>query len=41
MEGGLVASFEKLVVDVELIQSMAEFLQPLVVDEDTLGFDAM
>jgi trimethylamine:corrinoid methyltransferase-like protein len=26
MEGGLVASFEKLVVDVELIQSMAEFL---------------
>ncbi len=29
MEGGLVASFEKLVVDVEIIQSMAEFLQPL------------
>jgi trimethylamine--corrinoid protein Co-methyltransferase len=41
MEGGLVASFEKLIVDVELIQSMAEFLQPLVVDEDTLGFEAM
>ena len=41
MEGGLVASFEKLVVDVELIQSMVEFLQPLVVNEDTLGFEAM
>ena len=41
MEGGLVASFEKLVVDVELIQSMGEFLQPLEVNEDTLGFDAM
>jgi trimethylamine--corrinoid protein Co-methyltransferase len=41
MEGGLVASFEKLILDVELIQSMAEFLQPLVVDEDTLGFEAM
>jgi trimethylamine--corrinoid protein Co-methyltransferase len=41
MEGGLVASFEKLIVDVELIQSMAEFMQPLEVNEDTLGFDAM
>ena len=41
MEGGLVASFEKMVLDVELIQSMTEFLQPLVVNEDTLGFEAM
>jgi trimethylamine--corrinoid protein Co-methyltransferase len=41
MEGGLVASFEKLILDVEMIQSMAEFLQPLVVDDDTLGFEAM
>jgi trimethylamine--corrinoid protein Co-methyltransferase len=41
MEGGLVASFEKTVLDVEMIQGMAEFLQPLVVDEDTLGFEAM
>jgi trimethylamine--corrinoid protein Co-methyltransferase len=41
MEGGLVASFEKFVLDVELIQSMVEFLQPLVVDDDTLGFEAM
>jgi trimethylamine--corrinoid protein Co-methyltransferase len=41
MEGGLVASYEKFVLDVELIQSMVEFLQPLVVDEDSLGFEAM
>lgn len=41
LEGGLVASFEKLVVDVELIQSMTEFLTPLRVDADTLGVDAI
>jgi trimethylamine--corrinoid protein Co-methyltransferase len=41
MEGGLVASFEKMVLDVEMIQSMVEFMQPLIVDEDTLGFEAM
>ena len=41
MEGGLVASFEKFVVDVELIQSMIEFLTPLRVDDDTLGLDAI
>lgn len=41
MEGGLVASFEKFVVDVEMIQSMTEFLVPLRVDADTLGLDAI
>ena len=41
MEGGLVASFEKLVVDAEMLQMMAEFLQPIVVDEDTLGLSAI
>jgi trimethylamine--corrinoid protein Co-methyltransferase len=41
MEGGLVASFEKMVLDVELIQSMSEFLRPLEVNDDTLGFEAM
>ena len=34
MEGGLIASFEKLVIDAEMLQMMAEFLQPVVVDED-------
>ena len=40
-EGGLTASFEKLVLDVEMLQQMIEFLQPIVVDEAELGFDAI
>jgi len=39
-EGGLVASFEKLVLDVEMLQMMIEFLQPIVVDEAELGLSA-
>ena len=41
MEGGLTASFEKMVLDAELLQTMAEFMQPLVVDDDTLALDAI
>jgi len=41
MEGGLVASFEKMVLDAELLQALAEFLQPIAIDEDTLGLDAL
>jgi trimethylamine---corrinoid protein Co-methyltransferase len=40
-EGGLTASFEKLVLDVEMLQLMIEFLRPIVVDEAELGFDAV
>ena len=40
-EGGLTASFEKLVLDVEMLQLMMEFLKPIVVDEAELGFDAI
>jgi trimethylamine---corrinoid protein Co-methyltransferase len=40
-EGGLTASFEKLVLDVEMLQMMIEFLTPIVVDEQELGFDAI
>lgn len=40
-EGGLTASFEKLVLDVEMLQMMMEFLNPIVVDEAELGFDAI
>src|SRR6185436_12227324 len=29
MEGGLVASFEKMVLDAELLQTMSEFLEPI------------
>jgi trimethylamine--corrinoid protein Co-methyltransferase len=40
-EGGLTASFEKLVLDVEMLQMMIEFLKPIVVDDDELGFEAI
>ena len=41
LEGGLVASFEKLVVDVEMLQMMAENLTPIVIDADELAVDAV
>ncbi len=41
MEGGLVASYEKFALDVDLLQMVQEFLKPLLVDDDTMGFDAM
>jgi trimethylamine--corrinoid protein Co-methyltransferase len=41
MEGGLCASFEKFVVDAELLQTVAEFLAPLPVDEASLALDAL
>ncbi|MDH3450899.1 MAG: trimethylamine methyltransferase family protein, partial [Gammaproteobacteria bacterium] len=41
MEGGLCASFEKTVLDADLLQMMSEYLQPLVVDEDTLAMEAI
>lgn len=40
-EGGLTASFEKFVIDVEMIQHMMEFLQPIAVDEGELALDAL
>jgi trimethylamine--corrinoid protein Co-methyltransferase len=40
-EGGLTASFEKLVLDVEMLQLMMEFLRPIIVDEAELGFEAI
>jgi len=41
LEGGLCASFEKFLLDAELLQMMMEFLAPIEVNEDTLGFEAM
>ncbi len=41
MEGGLVASFEKMIVDAEILQGMAEFMMPLAIDADTLAVDAI
>ncbi len=41
LEGGLCASFEKMIIDAEMLQMMAEFLQPIEVNDDTLGLDAI
>jgi trimethylamine--corrinoid protein Co-methyltransferase len=41
LEGGLCASLEKLVLDVEMLQHMTSFLDPIAVDEAELGLDAM
>lgn len=41
MEGGLQASYEKLVLDVEMLQQMMEFLTPIELSGDELAFDAM
>jgi trimethylamine--corrinoid protein Co-methyltransferase len=41
MEGGLVASFEKLIVDAEMLQMMGEFLIPIEVNDETLALDAI
>ena len=40
-EGGLVASFEKMVLDADLLQMVAEFLEPLEVSDTTLALDAI
>ena len=41
LEGGLTASFEKLILDAEMLQQMAQVLAPVVVDDDALGLDAI
>jgi trimethylamine---corrinoid protein Co-methyltransferase len=40
-EGGLTASFEKFILDVDMLQMVAEFLRPLDVSEDALALDAV
>ena len=41
LEGGLTASFEKLILDAEILQMMSEVLQPLVIDEAEIGVDTI
>ncbi|HKX10277.1 MAG TPA: trimethylamine methyltransferase family protein [Stellaceae bacterium] len=41
MEGGLHASFEKMVLDADLLGMVAEFLRPVVVNDAELALDAM
>ena len=41
LEGGLTASFEKFIIDAEIMQHMAEFLRPVEVTADELALDAI
>ena len=41
MEGGLVAGFEKYALDVDLVQMITSFLEPLEMTDDALGLDAI
>jgi trimethylamine--corrinoid protein Co-methyltransferase len=41
MEGGLHASYEKMVLDAELLGMVEAFLDPVAVDEASLAFEAM
>ena len=41
MHGGLTASFEKLVLDAELLQMMAAYCDPMVVDTESLALEAI
>jgi trimethylamine---corrinoid protein Co-methyltransferase len=41
LEGGLRASYEKLVIDCDLLQMVAAFLDPIVVDDASLAVEAI
>lgn len=41
MEGGLSVSFEKLITDIEALQTLAELLQPTPGDVEAIGYDAI
>lgn len=41
LEGGLVCSYEKMMLDIDLLQMVAEFLTPLDLTPDALAIDAI
>jgi len=41
LEGGLTASFEKLIIDAEMLQMITETLKPIVVSEEELALDTI
>lgn len=41
LHGGLTASFEKLIPDAELLQMMAAYFDPIVVDAESLAMEAI
>lgn len=41
LEGGLSCSFEKMILDIDLLQMVTTFLEPLDLSEDAMALDAM
>jgi trimethylamine--corrinoid protein Co-methyltransferase len=41
LEGGLTASYEKLIIDAEMLQGMAEYLRPIEVNAESIALDAI
>jgi trimethylamine--corrinoid protein Co-methyltransferase len=41
LEGGLTASFEKMIIDAEMLQMMAETLKPIAVNDEELALEAI
>lgn len=41
VEGGLCTSYEKFVLDCEIVQTMMHFLEPIRIDADTLAIDEL
>jgi trimethylamine--corrinoid protein Co-methyltransferase len=41
LEGGLTCSFEKLILDAEILQMQAAFLDPLDLSDDAIGMEAI
>jgi trimethylamine--corrinoid protein Co-methyltransferase len=41
LEGGLTASFEKLILDAEMLQMMRSFLDPITVDEGSMALETI
>ena len=41
LEGGLCASFEKFILDVDLLQMVSQFLQPIQIDDKELALDTI
>ena len=41
LEGGLCSSYEKFIMDCEILQNFQAYLQPTIVDEGTLAIDAI
>ena len=41
LEGGLTASFEKLIIDAEMLQMISETLKPIIVNDEELALDTI